>query len=111
MEKFQEALKINPDYHQALNSLGYVYAQDGRNLEQAELLIKKALEFEPDNGAYVDSLGWVYFKKNDFDKAQMYLERASGLFEDPEIYGHLGEVYFKKGALDKARRPGKSHCD
>lgn len=103
LEKFQEALKINPDYHQALNSLGYIYAQDGQNLEQAELLIKKALEFEPDNGAYVDSLGWVYFKKKDFDKAQMYLERASGLLEDPEIYGHLGEVYFKKGALDKAR--------
>ena len=101
-EKFQEALKINPDYHQALNSLGYVYAQDERNLDQAELLIKKALEFEPDNGAYVDSLGWVYFKKNDLDKAQMYLERAAGLLEDSEIYGHLGELYFKKGALDKA---------
>lgn len=102
LEKFQEALKINPDYPPALNSLGYVYAEDGENLDQAEVLIKKALEFEPDNGAYVDSLGWVYFKKNDFDKAQGYLERAAQLLEDPEIYGHLGEVYFKKGALDKA---------
>ena len=102
LEKFQEALKINPDYPPALNSLGYVYAEDGENLDQAEVLIKKALEFEPDNGAYVDSLGWVYFKKNDFAKAQGYLERAAQLLEDPEIYGHLGEVYFKKGALDKA---------
>lgn len=102
LDKFQEALKINPDYPQALNSLGYVYAQEGRNLEQAEILIKKALEFEPDNGAYVDSLGWVYFQKNDLDKAQDYLERAAGLLEDAEIYSHLGELYFKKGALDKA---------
>lgn len=102
LDKFQEALKINPDYPQALNSLGYVYAQEGRNLEQAEGLIKKALEFEPDNGAYMDSLGWVYFQKNDLDKAQGYLERAAGLLEDAEIYSHLGELYFKKGALDKA---------
>ena len=103
VEKFQEALKINPDYHPALNSLGYMYAEDGKNLDQAEVLIKKALEFEPDNGAYVDSLGWVYFKMNRLDDARQYLERAAGLLADPEIYDHLGELYFKQGDLGKAQ--------
>ena len=103
LEKFQEALKINPDYHPALNSLGYMYAEDGKNLDQAEVLIKKALEFEPDNGAYVDSLGWVYFKMNRLDDARQYLERAAGLLADPEIYDHLGELYFKQGDLGKAQ--------
>ena len=54
----------NPD---ALNYLGYMYAEDGIMLDQAQTLIEKALEIDPNNGAYIDSLGWVYFKKGMID--------------------------------------------
>ena len=102
IEKFKEALELNPDYPDALNSLGYVYAEEGRNLNEAEELIKKAILHSPDNGAYIDSLGWVYYKKNQIDKAIEQLEKATSLLSDYVIYDHLGDAYFKKGILDKA---------
>ncbi len=103
IQKFKEALKIKPDYSDALNSLGYVYAQEGKNLSEAEVLIEKALSQQPDNGAYIDSLGWVYFKMSNVDKAIEHLEKARGLLSDPVIYDHLGDAYLKKGTSDKAK--------
>jgi tetratricopeptide (TPR) repeat protein len=103
IQKFKEALKINPDYADALNALGYVYAEEGKNLSEAEELIKKALRQQPDNGAYIDSLGWVYFKMSNVDKAIEQLERASSILSDPVIFDHLGDAYFKKGISDKAK--------
>ena len=102
INKFKQALKLNPGYPDALNSLGYVYAEEGDNLAEAEDLIKKALLADPDNGAYIDSLGWVYFKKDLIDKAIEQLEKASALLSDPVIYEHLGEAYLKKGLPDRA---------
>lgn len=102
IEKFKQTLLIKPDYADALNSLGYVYAEEGKNLERAKELIEKALSVDPDNGAYIDSLGWVYFKMNLIDKAIEELEKAASLLSDPVIYDHLGDSYFKKGLLDKA---------
>lgn len=102
IEKFKETLSIKPDYPDALNSLGYVYAEEGKNLKEAKEFIEKALSFDPENGAYIDSLGWVYFKMNLVDKAIENLEKASSLFSDSVIYDHLGDSYFKKGLFDKA---------
>lgn len=99
----KKALELKPDYHQALNYLGYLYVEDNENLNAAEIMIKKALEMQPDNGAYIDSLGWFYFKKGRFKDSARELEKASSLIEDPVIYDHLGEVYFKLGDSQKAK--------
>jgi Tfp pilus assembly protein PilF len=103
INEFKEAIKNNPQYPDALNSLGYVYAEAGINLDQAQGLIEQALKIEPDNAAYIDSLGWVYFKKGMLGESIEKLERASSLLADPVIYDHLGDAYFKKGDTDKAR--------
>jgi tetratricopeptide (TPR) repeat protein len=102
-EEFRAAVNIDPEYAEALNSLGYIYAEQGINLDEAQTLIKKALELDFNNPAYIDSLGWVYFKKGDYEAAIKELERAIGFMEDPVIYDHLGDAYFKNGILDKAR--------
>ena len=99
----KKTLQLNPDYAEALNYLGYMYVQDGRELEQAESLIRRALKIDPDNGAYIDSLGWLYFKKGMLHKARKELERAVTLLKDPEVFEHLGDVFFKLGDIDKAR--------
>jgi len=86
-----------------LNSLGYIYVEQGYDLDEAIVLIKKALEIDPENGAYIDSLGWAYFKKGMIEEALVELERAINVLPDPEIYDHLGEVYYKMGDNKKAQ--------
>ncbi len=103
IEEFKLALKLNPEYPDALNSLGYLYAEESINLEEAEQLIKKALEYEPNSGAYIDSLGWVYFKQGRYQEAIQELEKAVQFLPDPLIYEHLGDAYLEQGNLIKAR--------
>jgi tetratricopeptide (TPR) repeat protein len=97
------ALKLKPDYHEALNFLGYAYLEENKNIATAGKLIKKALALDPENPAYLDSLGWFYFKKGKLKDAQEELEKASALLEDPVIFDHLGDLYSKTGDQIKAR--------
>lgn len=101
---FERLLSISPDHTPSLNYLGYMWAEDGRNLDQALELILRAVASEPDNGAYVDSLGWVYFQLGRYDEALMHLEWASRLAPgDPTVLEHLGDAYFKLENLEAAR--------
>ena len=102
--RLKHSIELDQENPEALNYLGYIYAEENKNLDEAEALIKKALGLSPENGAYVDSLGWVYFKKGMFDEARKELEKAKEIIgEDPVVYDHLGDVYFKTGSLDKAK--------
>jgi tetratricopeptide (TPR) repeat protein len=56
-EAFRGLLEIDSSFAPALNYLGYMWADLGRNLEEALDLAERAVALEPDNGAYVDSLG------------------------------------------------------
>ena len=98
------AVEIDPSDSYALNYLGYWWADEGRNLDQAIGLIERAVEQRPGSGFFVDSLGWVHFKLGNPQKAVDYLERATELEpSDPEITGHLGDVYWVLGRHDEAR--------
>ena len=98
------AIEINPDDAYALNYLGYWWADDGRNLDEAIAMIEHAVETRPDSGFFVDSLGWVHYRLGDPQTAVGYLERATELEpSDPEITGHLGDAYWALGRHDEAR--------
>jgi tetratricopeptide (TPR) repeat protein len=101
---FKRAIAVDPDYDSCLNSLGYLYAEDGVQLDEAQALIERALDLDPDNGAYLDSLGWVYYKKGQYEEALKYLKEADQFLEDPLIREHIGDVYFKLNQRDDARK-------
>jgi tetratricopeptide (TPR) repeat protein len=76
-EQLQLILEQDPNDATANNDLGYMWADEGKNLAEAEKLIRKALALDreertkgkavgPDadreNAAYADSLGWVLFR-------------------------------------------------
>ncbi|TGM82361.1 tetratricopeptide repeat protein [Leptospira mtsangambouensis] len=108
LKKFSEVetdlkttLTLNPNASNAMNYLGYLYAEKDINPEEANKLLSQAVSLEPDNPAYQDSLGWVLFRKKDFNRALLHLNFAASLalergFEDPVIYEHLGDVYLAK---------------
>jgi tetratricopeptide (TPR) repeat protein len=101
--EFRRVLGLDPNYHAALNYLGYMFAEQGENLSEAQSLVEKAVALEPDNGAYVDSLGWVYFRLGRFEQARVTLERATHLeTADATVEEHLGDVYGALGQVERA---------
>ena len=102
-KELTSAVKLKPDYHQALNFLGYFYLEQGKKIDQAGLMIKQALALDPENGAYLDSLGWFYYKKGKFKEALSNLERAAYFLTDPVIYDHLGDAFLKLGNSASAK--------
>lgn len=101
----EKTLEIAPDFTEALNYLGYMWAERGENLERARSMIEKAVKLEPNNAAYLDSLGWVLFRLGKSAEALPYLEKAIGLSvePDPTLYDHLGDVQAALQHLDQAK--------
>ena len=115
----QQVLALDPENVNALNYVGYSWAERGEKLEEAETLIRRALEISPDDGYITDSLGWVYYKMAESLFAESRKEEALGLLErakehllqavemtggDSVVSEHLGDVMLlrgdKRGALD-----------
>jgi tetratricopeptide (TPR) repeat protein len=121
VEQLEMLVKKRPDEAGYYNDLGYILADHDMRLDEAEQMIRKALDldrerrkkapgYDPktdhDSGAYLDSLGWVLFKKKQYPEAKKYLELA---VEDKnaqhlEIYDHLGDVLLAQGDHDGALR-------
>ena len=103
-DSFQAALRKNPQDPFTLNYLGYWWADDGRNLNDAIDLIERAVRLRPRSGYFVDSLGWVHFKLGNLDLAVAFLEQATILEPvDPVISDHLGDAYWATGRFVEAR--------
>ncbi len=102
---FQKCLEMEPNFPEALNYLGYMWAERGVNLEKARGLIESAVKLEPKNAAYLDSLGWVLYKLNEHESALEHLLQAAALSEDPDaaVYDHIGDVYRALKQTGKAR--------
>ena len=88
----------------AYNYLGYMWADHNIHLDEAEEMIKRALQIEPDNGSYLDSLGWVEFRKGRFDQALADLLRAvkNMEHEDAVVFEHIGDIYLKLNRVPQA---------
>jgi tetratricopeptide (TPR) repeat protein len=110
--ELERLLERYPDDAGCNNDLGYLYAEQGKNLEKAEAMIRKALLEKSDEGSYLDSLGWVLFKRGRAKEALEPLEKAAGkmregiaserISPDATILEHLGDVYFHLHDLRKA---------
>ena len=102
---FQKSLQLAPDYAEAQNYLGYMWAEHGLKLRRARELIEKAIKAEPKNAAYLDSMAWVLFKLNQPAEALPYALKAAELSEQPDatVYDHVADIYAALKQMDKAR--------
>ena len=69
MDCMYEVVAIDSAHADALNFLGFTYADSGQRLDEAEKLVRQALRYKPDEGYIIDSLGWIYYRRGEFDKA------------------------------------------
>jgi tetratricopeptide (TPR) repeat protein len=104
-EYFEKCLKLAPDFSEAQNYLGYMWAEHDTKLDRARELIEKAVKSEPKNAAYLDSLGWVLFKLHQPKEALDYTLKAVALSEEPDatLFEHLGDIYAALNDQEKAR--------
>ena len=102
---FEKCLVLAPDFAEALNYLGYMWAERGEKLDKARELIEKAVKVEPKNAAYLDSLAWVLFKQNQPQAALPSALKAAELCEKPDatVYDHIGDIYEALKQPEKAR--------
>ncbi len=121
-KELEELLKRMPDDAGVNNDLGYLYADQGKRLEEAEAMIRKAVSEDPENSAYLDSLAWVLYKRGKYEEALRQMEKAISIARrsspDGTLFDHLGDILFRLKRFDKARaawsealehvEPGKS---
>ena len=94
LQSMEKVLQVHPGNPDALNFIGYIWADQNINLDKALTYIQKAVAIKPDSGFIRDSLGWVYFRLGQKEKARDELAKALELEpEDPDIHEHLGDVY------------------
>ena len=106
---FRKALELSPDFAEALNYLGYMWADRGENLQEARTMIEKALKLEPKNAAYLDSMGWVLFKLQHSEEALKWIQQSIENTEEPDatLYDHLGDIYERLNQTSKAHEAWK----
>ncbi len=89
----EKALRLDPDNANALNSLGYILADNDIRVQQAVELCSRALKRKPTNPAYLDSMGWALFKAGRRSDAKRFLQRAAEIApENEEIERHARAV-------------------
>ena len=110
IKTLQEVIKQDPLHSDAFNYLGYIYAEQGENLNIAEELLLHSLTIEPKNPHYLDSLAWIYYKQGNYKKSitlllqtQKILSKNHNLLSEAKttVMKHLGVVY--RAFLNKHR--------
>jgi tetratricopeptide (TPR) repeat protein len=102
-EWLEQILDEFPEDVGALNDLGYLWTEQGKNPNRALAMVQQAVRADPDNAAYRDSLGWAYYQLGRYEEAIDELQQAAS-GEDPDgvILEHLGDANAKAGRKDEA---------
>jgi tetratricopeptide (TPR) repeat protein len=76
IDQYELALESEPRSASALNNLGFILAEKGRDLDRALLCCKRAVDISPGNPAFLDSLGYAHYRKGNRQEARLWLRRA-----------------------------------
>jgi tetratricopeptide (TPR) repeat protein len=90
IEFYEKVLEIDMNNTTALNSMGYILADQGIDPSKGLRLCRKAVDKMPQNAAYLASLGWAHYKCGDMADARNWLRRAFELAPaEKEIENHF----------------------
>lgn len=106
---YKRAVDANPENYMAMNNWAYFNAEEGTNLESAELYASIAAAALPENPTVTDTFAWVLFKNKDYARAKEEIDNTlrllgllpgqegdntSGKEVSVEIFDHAGDIYF-----------------
>ena len=114
IETLRQALALSPNNSMAQNSLGYMLADSGTHLDEAEQLLQSAVGDVLWNGigvderqsAYTDSLGWLYYKQGRFQEAVQWLKLSMKLDnqQSATIHDHLADALWRVALYETAKQ-------
>jgi tetratricopeptide (TPR) repeat protein len=133
----QEQIRIEPNDAMALNNMGYMMLEQGRNDDDVVSTIERAFKITPNEPNLLDTVGWLRYKQGRFDDLHPPAEEiplpgpddASALGSlslitraieasrelSPEVMDHLGDAQWRVGrtsdALESWRRTVKLLSD
>ena len=99
IQRYSEAITMNPDYADAYNNRGTAYAKTG-DYEQTIADSNKAIELNPNLAKAYNNRGLAYYTKSDYDRAIADFNRAIKLKPDfPNAYVRSRRYPFGKRRL------------
>ncbi|KAK6196139.1 hypothetical protein SNE40_001423 [Patella caerulea] len=104
VERYSLAIKLNPDYDQAMNNLANILKEQGHTME-AEQLLLKAVKIRPEFAAAWMNLGIVQAQLNKNESSERsYLQALKHRRKYPDCFYNLGNLYLGLGRNIEALR-------
>lgn len=101
----EKLVKIDSGHAAAHNFLGYLFSEKNIRLEEAENLIKKALQLKPGDPYYTDSLAWVYYRQGRYKEAAVLIEYSiRSLPEQGIVLAHYADIQYALGNIELAKK-------
>ena len=99
---YQEAIRLKPQYVEALSNIGNVYRRQ-RQWEKAITAYEGARKLRPQSADLLNNLGVVYKEKGDWDHALVQYQQATKLSpQHAEAHHNMGVILKDQGKLDEA---------
>lgn len=101
--QYEQAVKLKPDYAEAINNLGTVY-YFRKSYRRAAGTYKKALRFAPRSASILSNLGTAYFARKNYKLAAECYQQALQI--DPEVFerrSNQGTLLQDRSVEDRAK--------
>ncbi|MBN1954326.1 MAG: tetratricopeptide repeat protein [Anaerolineae bacterium] len=103
VEAYRAALDIHPNLPHLHMDLGRNYLYHLSDTASAIDAFSRAAELDPGRPDALDQLGWTYYAIEDYEMAQLYLERAIEANPDyAPAYAHLATIYWDRRNYEDA---------
>lgn len=91
---FDKSLKYHPENQSVLNNYAYFLAVEGRELNRALEMARKACSISQNNSTFLDTLAWVLYRLGEYNEAKKYMQQAISLDRgsSAELALHYGDI-------------------
>jgi tetratricopeptide (TPR) repeat protein len=102
IERFETAIRLDPNLWGALNNLAWVLSMEKGNLAKAREYIDRALRLQPRHPSLLDTSGWIHYLAGDYRSAERELEQSLLAAPSPITKFHLGMALAKRSEQTSA---------
>jgi superkiller protein 3 len=110
IEKFNNAIDMNPSYQSAYNHLGEIHLKL-QQFDQAEAVYQKALKHSPNDPAQLNNLAFVHLTQHRYADAEKELTKALKLAPNfQRAHVNLGVALAKQGKYPESLNHFRAAC-